>query len=53
MKINKYPRQTKIMHVSDFDQVCGRLHGLIRACISDSLAFNFDVLFSSHGLLKK
>ena len=24
----------------NFDQVCDRLHGLIRACISDWLAFN-------------
>ena len=24
--------------ISDFDQVCGRLHGLIRACISVALA---------------
>ena len=29
----------------DFDLVCGRLHGLIRACISDSLAFNVASLF--------
>ena len=28
---------------SDFDQVCGRLQGLIRACMSGSLAFNVAV----------
>ena len=31
---------------SDFDQVCIRLHGLISACISDSLAFNVAVAFN-------
>ena len=34
---------------SNFDQVCSKLHGLIRACVSESLAFNvanpFKVLF--------
>ena len=29
-----------------FDQVCGRLHGFIRAFITDSLAFNVAVPFS-------
>ena len=27
----------------NFDQVCGRVYGLIRICISDSLAFNVSV----------
>ena len=31
--------------ISDFDRVCDRLHDLIRACISDSLAFNIAVPF--------
>ena len=30
----------------DFDPVCGRLQGLIRACISESLAFNVAVPFN-------
>ena len=29
----------------DFDRVWGRLHGLIRSCISDSVAFNIAVPF--------
>ena len=33
--------------VIDFDQVCGRLHGLIGACISDSLVFNVAIPFDS------
>ena len=32
--------------ISDFDQVCGRLDCLIRACISGSLAFNVAVPFN-------
>ena len=31
----------------DFDQVCGRLHGLIVAHISDSLVFNVVIPFNS------
>ena len=31
--------------ISDFDQVCGRLHGLIMACISDTHAFKVAVPF--------
>ena len=27
----------------DFDLIYGRLHGLIRACISDSLAFTCNI----------
>ena len=34
------------LHLMDFDQVCGILHDLIRACISDSLAFNVAVPFN-------
>ena len=30
---------------SDFDQGCGRLHGLIRTCMPVSLAFNAAVCF--------
>ena len=30
----------------DFDRVCGRLHGFIRACITDALAFNVAVPFN-------
>ena len=29
--------------ISDFDQVCSRLQGLIRACMSDTLAFSVAV----------
>ena len=29
----------------DFDRVCSKLHGLIRACISDTHAFNAAVPF--------
>ena len=32
--------------ISNFDQVCGILHDLIRACISDSLAYNVAVPFN-------
>ena len=32
---------------SDFDQFCGRLHGLIMACISKPLAFYFAVSFNT------
>ena len=42
----------KLLFISDFDRVCGRLHCL-RACISDSLAFNVAVPFKeipAHGL---
>ena len=31
--------------ISDFDSVCGRLHGLIRACMSDSHAYKVAVPF--------
>ena len=31
---------------SDFDQVRGRLHGFIRACVSDSLVFNVAFRFN-------
>ena len=38
--------------ISDFDLVCGRLYGLIRAYMSDSLAFKVDVPFKSgRGLM--
>ena len=33
--------------ISDFDRVCGRLHGLIRACISESFVFNVAVPFKA------
>ena len=33
---------------SDFDQVCGRLHGFIKACISDTLPFKTVVSFKKH-----
>ena len=29
----------------DFDWVCSRLHGLIRACVSDSIAFSVAAPF--------
>ena len=29
------------LFLSDFEQVCDRLYGIIRACSSDSLLFNF------------
>ena len=32
--------------ISDFDQVCIRLQGLIRSSISDSFAFNVAVPFN-------
>ena len=32
--------------ISDFDQVCGRLHGLIRVCMSDSHAYEVAVPFN-------
>ena len=41
--------QTSITFISflfDFDLVCGRLHDLIRACISDCLAFNVAIPFN-------
>ena len=31
---------------SNFDQVCGIIHGLIRACVSNSAAFNVAVPFN-------
>ena len=31
--------------LSNFNSVCGRLHGLIRACISGSHDFNVEVPF--------
>ena len=35
--------------LSDFDWVCGRLHGLIWACMSDSLAFNVAISFNKNA----
>ena len=32
--------------ISDLNQVCGRLHGLIRACMSDSHAYKVAVTFN-------
>ena len=34
--------------ISDFDRVCGRLDGLIRACMSDSHAYKAAVPFVYH-----
>ena len=33
--------------ISDFDWVCGRLHGLIRACMLDSHAYKIAVPFKT------
>ena len=33
--------------ISDFDRVCGGLHGLIRACMSVSYAYKVAFLFKS------
>ena len=40
-------KQTSVTYLFflDFDQVCCRLHGSIRACISDTLAINVVVPF--------
>ena len=38
--------------ISDFDQVCSRLHGLIRACMSDSHAYKVTVPFKTYMLAK-
>ena len=35
--------------ISDFDRVCGRLHGLIRACLSDSHACKVAVPFKDEN----
>ena len=37
--------------MSDFDQVCGRLHNLIRACMPDSHAYKVAVPFRSKTVL--
>ena len=48
--------QIALTFLSDFDQVYGRLHGLIRACMSDShtskVAVPFKVAASSKQLTK-
>ena len=36
----------------DFDRVCGRLYELIRACLSDYIAFNAAVPFKLHRHLQ-
>ena len=38
--------------LSDFDQVCGRLHDLIRACIYDSIAINVAVSFKIKTIIR-
>ena len=35
--------------ISDFDQVCGRLYGLTRACMSESHVYKVAVPFNKIG----
>ena len=38
--------QIALYFISVFDRVCGRLHGLIRACMSDSHAYKVAFSFN-------